>query len=78
MSENSFRSINTGKLNKDLESSMELNKLLRTRQDLTLRMRYVPNDIGVDGMYHATRLAKTASSEATQEFFRQRHQQNNN
>lgn len=75
MSENSFRSLNTGKLNKDLETSMELNKLLRTRQDLTMRLRYVPNDIDVHGMYRATRLAKTAAHEATQEFYRQRHQQ---
>lgn len=74
MSENSFRSLNTGKLNKDLESSMELNRLLRTRPDLVMRMRYVPNDIGVDGMYHATRLARRASDEATQQFYRQRYE----
>lgn len=76
MSENSFRSLNTGKLNKDLETSMELNKLLRTRQDLTIRMRYVPNDIGVNGIYCATRLARRASDEATQQFYRQRYEQN--
>lgn len=75
MSENSFRSVHTGKLNKDLESSMELNRLLRTRQDLNMRMRYVPNDIGVDGMYHATRLARRASDEATQQFYKQRYAQ---
>lgn len=78
MSENSFRSVNTGKLNKDLESSMELNRLLRTRQDLNMRLRYVPNDIGVNGMYNATRLARRASDEATQQFYRQRHEQNAN
>lgn len=76
MSENSFRSLNTGKLNKDLETSMLLNKLLRTREDLTLRMKYVPNDIGVDGMYQATKLAKKAAEEATQQFNRERYHRN--
>lgn len=76
MSENSFRSVYTGKLNKDLESSMELNRMLRTRQDLTIRLRYVPNDIGVDGIYQATRLARQASNEATKQFFRERYEQN--
>lgn len=71
MSENSFRSVFTGKLNIDLETSMELNKLLRTRQDLQIRMKYVPGDIYVQGMYYATRLAKEASYEATQQFHRQ-------
>lgn len=78
MSENSFRSLTTGKLNKDLETSMELNRLLRTRQDLKLRMKYVPNDIGVDGMYCASKLARKASDEATREYNRQRHLQNTN
>lgn len=65
MSENSFRSVNTGKLNKDLETSMETNKLLRLRQDLVLRLKYVPNDIGVDPMYRATKLSIKAAEEAT-------------
>lgn len=76
MSENSFRSLRTGKLNKDLETSMELNRLLRTRHDLKLRMKYVPNDIGVDGMYYATKLARKAADEATHEYLRQRCQPN--
>lgn len=66
MSENSFRSVYSGKLNKDLETSMEINKVLRTRQDLTLRLKYVPNDLGVNGMYYATKLAIKAAEEATQ------------
>lgn len=78
MSENSFRSLNTGKLNKDLETVMQVNQLLRTRQDLKLRMKYVPNDIGVDGMYHATKIAKKASEEASVEFHRERYQRNMN
>ncbi|XP_055297768.1 uncharacterized protein LOC129566152 [Sitodiplosis mosellana] len=67
MSENSFRSVHTGKLNKDLETSMGVNKEIRMRQDLTLRLKYVPNDIGVDGMYRATKLATKAAQDATQE-----------
>lgn len=68
MSENSFRSLVTGKLNKDLETSMEINRLIRQRQDLTLRLKYVPSDIGVDGIYHANRMAIAASEEATKEY----------
>lgn len=67
MSENSFRSVHTGKLNKDLETSMEVNKELRLRQDLIIRMKFVPNDIGVDGMYKAKKLATEAAGQATQE-----------
>lgn len=67
MSENSFRSVHTGKLNKDLETSMEINKVLRERQDLTIKLKFVPNDIGVDGMYKASKLAIKAAQEATQE-----------
>lgn len=61
ISENSFRSTYSGKLNKDLETSMELNKVLRTRQDLQIRLKYVPNDIGVHGMYRAGKLAVLGS-----------------
>lgn len=67
MSANSFRSIHTGKLNKDLETSMQINKILRTRHDVTLRLKYVPNDIGVDGMYQATKMATKAGQEATRQ-----------
>lgn len=61
MSENSFRSTYTGKLNKDLETSMELNSVLRTRQDLTLRIKYCPNDINVEEIYQAGKLALKGS-----------------
>lgn len=75
MSENSFRSVYSGKLNLDLETSMELNRLLRTRQDiLKLRMKYIPSDINVSGMYFATRLAKQASYDATQRFNSERYE----
>lgn len=76
MSDNSFRSIHTGKLNKDLETSMEINKLIRLRQDLTLRLKYVPNDIGVDGMYKATKFAIKAAEESTQRDREQRFKRN--
>lgn len=61
MSENSFRSLRTGKLNKDLETSMALNTELRIRNDLKLRMKYVPNDIAVLDMYHCERIAERAA-----------------
>lgn len=76
MSENSFRSVYSGKLNKDLETSMELNRLIRTRQDLTLRMKYVPNDIGSSGMYYATKQAIKAAEEATQQYKEHRFKKN--
>lgn len=67
MSDNSFRSVFTGKLNKDLETSMEINKALRLRQDFTLRLKYVPNDIGVYGIYHSTKLAKETAEKCTKQ-----------
>lgn len=67
MSENSFRSVHTGKLNKDLETSMEINKALRLRQDLTIRLKYVPNDIGVNGMYRVSKMSISAAEQATYE-----------
>lgn len=66
MSENSFRSVYSGKLNKDLQTSMEINKMIRTRQDLTLRLKYTPNDVGVNGIYYATKLAIKAADDATE------------
>lgn len=66
MSENSFRSVYSGKLNKDLQTSMEINKIIRTRQDLTLRLKYTPNDVGVNGIHYATKLAIKAADEATE------------
>lgn len=77
MSENSFRSVHTGKLNKDLETSMEINKLIRTRQDFTLRLKYVPNDIGVDQMHHATKISQKAADAATILARQQKHRDNN-
>lgn len=73
MSENSFRSVRTGKLNKDLETSIEINKTLRLRNDFTLRLKYTPNDIGVDGIYNATKMAIKASENATREYLTMRH-----
>ncbi|XP_031632551.1 uncharacterized protein LOC116346555 isoform X2 [Contarinia nasturtii] len=67
MSENSFRSVYTGKLNKDVQTSMELNEILRSRQDLTLQLMFCPNDICVDGMYHAVKMAERAAAIATED-----------
>lgn len=65
MSDNSFRSTYTGKLNKDLETSMEINKVIRLRTDLTLRLKYVPNDIGVPEIYYASKTAIKTADELT-------------
>lgn len=65
MSENSFRSTYTGKLNKDLETSMEINKVIRLRTDLTLRMKYVPNDVGVHEIYLASKMSIKTADELT-------------
>lgn len=61
MSENSFRSVRTGKLNKDLDIAMAVNTELRMRNDLKLRMKYVPNDIAVLDMFHCERIAERAA-----------------
>lgn len=45
LSENSYRSVRTGRLNKDLETSMEINNILRTRQDITFRMKFIPRGV---------------------------------
>lgn len=67
MSENSFRSIHTGRLNKDIETSIDINRVLRTRHDLTLRLKYVPGNVGVDGLYQARKIATKAAEQATRE-----------
>lgn len=40
---------------------MALNTELRIRNDLKLRMKYVPNDIAVLDMFHCERIAKRAA-----------------
>lgn len=64
ISENAFRSAYTGKLFKDLETHMEINTILRTRQDLTIRIQYTPNDIGFPPSYHAMKMAMNAANDA--------------
>lgn len=65
MSENSFRSERTGRLNKDLEMTMELNKVLRELNHIKWRVKYVPNNIAVDAMTRARTLADNAAYNAT-------------
>lgn len=77
MSENSFRSTYTGKLNKDLETSMEINKVLRTRQDFILRLKYVPNDVGLDGIYHATKIAEKTAAQVTRHYLQDKRKNTN-
>lgn len=64
MSENSFRSTYTGKLNKDLETNMDVNKLLISRQDLTFRVQYTPSDIQFPPAKHANKMAMNAANDA--------------
>lgn len=54
LSENSFRSVKTGRLNKDLQLVMELNNILRERNQIEWRTKYVPKMIMKDEMHYAT------------------------
>lgn len=60
-SDNSFRNIRSGRMISDLETSMEINQLLRKRNDLALRLKYVPDGIRMPEMFKARRLAIEAS-----------------
>lgn len=64
LSENSFRSVRTGKLNKDLQTCMALNKVLRSRKDLTIRVKFCPLDIRVTEMFLADKYALRAAKDA--------------
>lgn len=64
MSENSFRSTYSGKLNKDLETNMQVNTLLRTRQDLTFRVQFTPSDICFPPAKYAWKMATNAANDA--------------
>lgn len=65
MSENSFRSVTSGKLNEDLQTSMEVNQILRLRQDLKFQLIYCPSDVSSEGMSYAKKLARDAADKAT-------------
>lgn len=45
LSENSYRSARSGRLIKDLETAMEINQIIRTRSDITFRMKFVPINV---------------------------------
>lgn len=64
ISENSFRSVYTGKLTNDLETNMAINTLIRSRTDLKLRVKYIPIKIGVADMNFARDLAIDAAKKA--------------
>lgn len=64
ISENSFRSVYTGKLAMNLETNMAINTLIRSRTDLKLRFKYVPLHIGFADMHFARKLAIDAAKEA--------------
>lgn len=64
ISENSFRSVYTGKLTNDLETNMAINSLIRSCTDIKLRVKYVPIKIGFADMNFARNLAINAAKEA--------------
>lgn len=56
-SDNSFRNVRSGRIMSDLETGMEINRLLRTRTDLKIQLKYVPDAIRMPDMYRARRMA---------------------
>lgn len=73
-SENSFRCVRTGKLIEDLETNIEINKALRLRRDLVFRLKYIPDNIGMDNMRKAAKLAEKVYDDVNKEYFRQKIQ----
>lgn len=60
-SDNSFRNIRSGRIISDLETGMDINRILRMRTDLLLRLKYVPDAIRMPDMYKAKRMAIEAA-----------------
>lgn len=77
MSDNSFRSTISGKLNKDLQTCMQINKILRTRNDIQFQLMMCPSDIGVDGMYYAKKIAEKSAAQATMKAKKQKWSHSN-
>lgn len=67
LSENSYRSVRTGRLIQDLETSMEINEILRARQDITVRMKFIPTGIGYHHASFARNWAMRVSRNLTQQ-----------
>lgn len=65
LSENSFRSMTTGRLIKDLETSMEINKILRMRHDITFRVQFIPTTVGYPDACYAHGWASRLSVDLT-------------
>lgn len=64
-SDNSFRNIRSGRIMSDIETGMEINRLLRTRDDLKFQLKYVPDRIRMPDMYRAKRMAINAADRFT-------------
>lgn len=56
-SDNSFRNIINGRVISDMETCIEINRILRTRQNLLVRLKYVPNTLNTPAMYHCRKMA---------------------
>lgn len=64
-SDNSFRNIRSGRIMSDIETAMEINRLLRTRSDLDFQLKYVPDAIRMPDMHRAKRMAIEAAERFT-------------
>lgn len=71
LSENSYRSAKTGRLTKDFQVTSQLNDTIRSRTDLTIRVRYIPLNVhyaeGFIANNWANRLASELTTKAKQE-----------
>lgn len=65
LSENSYRSVRSGRLNKDLDIVMALNEAFRERSQIEYRIKFMPTDLGVDGVHYARKNAERAAEIAT-------------
>lgn len=64
-SDNSFRNVRNGRVIKDIVTCMEINQILRTRQNLLFRLKYVPNTLNVPAMYHCRKMAIAEAQKQT-------------
>lgn len=66
LSENSYRSVRTGRLNKDLDIVMKLNEAFRARNQIEYRIKFVPLNIAVDEIYHVRKDAEREAERVTE------------
>lgn len=64
-SDNSFRGLRNGRVIKDIATCMEINKILRTRQNLLFRLKYVPITLNLPAMYYCRKMAIAEAQKQT-------------